>query len=161
MLKPESIKCNHILPIIFILGFFMFSAPLAGQDRKSNLQEEKKQIESQIAYTNDLLQKTRKTRQNSMDGLVILQQKIRQRERLINTIESELILTDEEIEETGDSIFLLQVELKKLKEEYASIIYYANRNRNSYDRLVFIFSSEDFNQAYRRIKYFQQYNNSF
>jgi len=158
MLKSEYIKRKHSLLILLILGFFMLSAPLTGQDQKSNLQDEKKQIESQIAYTNDLLQKTRKNRQNSMDGLVILQQKIRQRERLINNIKSELILIDEEIEETGDSIFLLQGELKKLKEEYASMIYYANRNRNSYDRLVFIFSAEDFNQAYRRIKYFQQYS---
>ncbi len=38
------------------------------------------------------------------------------------------------------------------------MIYYAYRNRRSYDRLVFIFSSDDFNQAYRRIKYFQQYS---
>jgi len=66
-------------------------------------------------------------------------------------------LLDNEIEETGDSIFGLSVELKKLKEEYALMIYYAKRNSSSYDRLVFIFSASDFNQAYRRLKYFQQY----
>jgi septal ring factor EnvC (AmiA/AmiB activator) len=140
------------------MGLFLFSVPLVGQDRKGNLQEEKKQIESEIAYTNQLLEKTRLNRQNSVDGLAILKQKIRQRERLIHNIEAALTLTDEEIEETDDSIFLLQVELKKLKEEYATMIYYANRNRSSYNRLVFIFSAEDFNQAYRRIKYFQQYS---
>ena len=37
------------------------------------------------------------------------------------------------------------------------MIFYAYRNRSSYDRLIFIFSSEDFNQAYRRLRYFQQY----
>ena len=38
------------------------------------------------------------------------------------------------------------------------MIYYSFKNKNTYDRLMFIFSSEDFNQAYRRLKYFQQYS---
>lgn len=129
-----------------------------GQKRKADLQKEKEQIEADIAFTNQLLSKTRTNRKSSMEALAILQQKIRQRERLINTVKAQLVLTEREIENTGDSIFQLSVELKKLKEEYARMIYYANRNRSSYDRLVFIFSSEDFNQAYRRIKYFQQYS---
>jgi septal ring factor EnvC (AmiA/AmiB activator) len=130
---------------------------LSGQDRKEELQEEKKQIEEDIAYTSKLLDQTRENRQNSMDGLIILQQKILQRERLVNAYEAELALLDRQINITGDSITSLSTELKKLKEEYARMIYYANRNRSAYDRLVFIFASEDFNQAYRRIKYFQQY----
>jgi len=141
----------------FVFLLFFLSGAVFGQSRKSNLQDEKKKIESEIAYTNQLLAKTRENRQSSMEVLAILQQKIRQRERLVNNIKSELVLTGQQIDVTGDSIFSLTVELKKLKEEYARMIYYANRNRGSYDRLVFIFSAEDFNQAYRRIKYFQQY----
>jgi septal ring factor EnvC (AmiA/AmiB activator) len=38
------------------------------------------------------------------------------------------------------------------------MIYYAYKNKNIYDRLIFIFSSEDFNQAYQRMKYFEHYN---
>ncbi|MCK4568642.1 MAG: peptidoglycan DD-metalloendopeptidase family protein [Bacteroidales bacterium] len=156
-MKQVYIPFYHKLRIIAILGFFLFPVFLAAQDRKSGLRQEKKQIEADIKYTNQLLSKTRENRRSSMDGLVILQQRIRQRERLINTIKAELILLDNEIIETGDSIFGLTVELKKLKEEYAQMIYYANRNRSSYNRLVFVFSARDFNQAYRRIKYFQQY----
>jgi len=48
--------------------------------------------------------------------------------------------------------------LARLKEEYAEMIYYAHKNRSSYDKLMFIFSSSDFNQAYKRLKYFQQYS---
>ena len=145
------------LTIVFIILFLLLPVTMSGQNKKVDLQEEKKQIEADIKYTNDLLATTSKTKKSSMNGLVILQQKIRQRERLINNIKAEIRLLDHEIEETGDSIFQLSVDLKKLKEEYARMIYYAYRNRGSYDRLVFIFSSADFNQAYRRIKYFQQY----
>ena len=141
----------------FFIILFGFPLLLTAQDKKLHLQEEKKQIEAEIAYTNKLLAETNKNRQSSMEGLALLQQRIRQRERLINNIKSEITLLGNEIKATGDSIFSLHVELKKLKEEYAKMIYFANRNRNAYDRLVFIFSAEDFNQAYRRIKYFQQY----
>ena len=156
-LKKVYISIQNKLRLLAILGIFLIPALSGAQDRKVSLRQEKKQIETDIAYTNQLLSRTRESRRSSMDGLVILQQKIRQRERLINTIEAELILLDNEIEETGDSIFGLSVELKKLKEEYALMIYYARRNSSSYDRLVFIFSAQDFNQAYRRLKYFQQY----
>ena len=148
---------SRIAFLLFILTF-LIPAGMQGQNRKADLQKEKEQIEADIAYTNQLLSKTRTNRKSSMDALAILQQKIRQRERLINTIKAQLVITEQEIEYTGDSIFELSVELKKLKEEYAEMIYHANRNRSSYDRLVFIFSAEDFNQAYRRIKYFQQYS---
>jgi len=158
MLWQLNIRVFYQAFILSAISLFLLSAHVNGQDRKVNLQQEKKQIEAEIAYTNDLLDKTRKNRQSSMEGLAILQQKIRQRERLVNNIKAELVLIIQEIDETGDSIFTLTVELKKLKEEYAKMIYYANRHRGSYDRMVFIFSAEDFNQAYRRIKYFQQYS---
>ncbi len=144
------------MTILLILLVAMLM-PASAQDKKASLQQEKKQIEEQIAFTNKLLAENSKNKKATLDGLAILKQKIIQRERLINTIKAELQLLDAEIRETGDSVFELGVELKKLKDEYALMIHYAYRNRNAYDRLVFIFSSEDFNQAYRRIRYFQQY----
>jgi septal ring factor EnvC (AmiA/AmiB activator) len=38
------------------------------------------------------------------------------------------------------------------------MIYFAYKNLNAYNRLMFIFSSKDFNQAFHRIKYYQQYS---
>jgi len=152
--KTYGLSGKNLILFIFILltPIFLFS-----QSRKHELKQEKKQIEEDIAFTNKLLSETAKSKRTSMDGMVILQQKIRQRERLINNIRAEIKLLDREIEITGDSIFTLNNELKQLKQEYAKMIYYAYRNRSSYDRLVFIFSADDFNQAYRRIKYYQQY----
>lgn len=155
--KDILFRPRQFLGFVFLILLALPCITLS-QDRKVNLQQEKKQIEADIAYTNKMLSETRSNQKSSLDKLTILQQNIRQRQRLINNISSELVLLGIEIEQTSDSIFTLGVELKKLKEEYAQMIYYAYRNKNSYDRLVFIFSSEDFNQAYRRIKYFQQYS---
>jgi septal ring factor EnvC (AmiA/AmiB activator) len=154
---PRIVFAIPALALLITAMLFTIPAITYSQNNKAGLQKEKEQIEADIAYTNKLLNQTRSNRKSSLDELSILQQNIRQRERLINNIKAELVLLDRGIEITGDSIFTLGVELKKLKEEYAKMIYYAYRNKNSYDRLVFIFSSEDFNQAYRRIKYFQQY----
>ena len=57
-----------------------------------------------------------------------------------------------------DSIADLAAELTALKDEYAKMIFFAYKNQNLYNKLIFIFSADDFNQAYQRIKYFQQYN---
>jgi septal ring factor EnvC (AmiA/AmiB activator) len=135
----------------------LFYANAYSQNRKQELQQEKTKIEDEIKYTNKLLNRTSSSKQSTMNSLVILKNKINQRERLINTIRAEITLINKEIEETSDSIGSLSRELKKLKDEYARMIFYAYRNRSSYDRLIFIFSSEDFNQAYRRLRYFQQY----
>ncbi|MDA3780751.1 MAG: hypothetical protein PF487_11115, partial [Bacteroidales bacterium] len=52
----------------------------------------------------------------------------------------------------------LEEKLKKIKNEYAKLIYYSFKNHNRTDIVMFILSSENFNQAYRRIKYFEQYS---
>ncbi|MDT8393874.1 MAG: peptidoglycan DD-metalloendopeptidase family protein [Bacteroidales bacterium] len=149
-----QIIAGFLAILIFLIGF---SSNVSAQNRKQDLQKEKQAIEKEIKYTNDLLERTSRNKESNINGLVILKKKINQRERLINTIRAEISLIENEIEETVDSILALNVELKKYKEEYARMIYYAYRNRSSYDRLVFIFSSKDFNQAYRRLRYFQQY----
>ena len=65
---------------------------------------------------------------------------------------------DKQIDETGKVVTQLENDLKKLKDEYAKMVYYAYKNKGYYNRLMFIFSSKDFNQAYKRLKYMQQYS---
>jgi murein hydrolase activator len=64
---------------------------------------------------------------------------------------------DKQISQNSAVIFSLEQDLKKLREEYARMIYFAYKNQSSYDYLMFLFSSIDFNQAYRRMRYMQQY----
>jgi len=143
-----------------ILLFTLVTIPilLSGQDKRLQLEQDKKKIENEIEYTNKLLDQTKASKQTSMNQLVILADKISKREELITTINSEIYFINMEIEDTHDSITILTENLSKLKDEYARMIYFAYKNKNLYNRLMFIFASEDFNQAYQRLKYFQQYN---
>jgi septal ring factor EnvC (AmiA/AmiB activator) len=50
--------------------------------------------------------------------------------------------------------------MEQLRNEYANMVRFAQRNQGSYQRLMFIFASDDFNQAFKRLKYLQQYSDS-
>ena len=132
----------------------------AQQNKKSEkLRQTKKQLEQEIRYTSDLLDKTRKNKQISLNKVKILQKQIKTRENLINAINQEL--KDTEVQLTVETLQLdrMSRQLQTLKSEYARMIYHAHRTMNGHNKLMFIFSAKDFNQAYQRLKYFQQYAN--
>jgi septal ring factor EnvC (AmiA/AmiB activator) len=139
--------------------FFAGSGSVFAQKQtKKDLENKKKQIQKEIDYTNQLLAETKKNKKRSLTELVALNKKISQREELIANINSQIYLLDKEIKDNNESIKGLQNDLAKLKAEYAKMIYYAYKNRDGYNRLVFVFASKDFEQAYMRLKYLQQYS---
>lgn len=140
-----------------LIVFLIFSCITAFGQSKKDLQKKKKELQKEISYTNKLLNETRKSKQLSMDELLQLKRKIESRNALVNTIRKEIELLTDEIANQKEVIVSLEKDLENLKKEYAKMIYYAYKNRSGYNRLMFIFSAEDFNQAYLRLKYLQQY----
>jgi len=92
--------------------------------------------------------------------VALLEKKIRQREQLIRACNDQITLLDEEIDKGQNSIEALNTDLGKLQKEYGKMIVFANKNRNHYDRLAFIFASDDFNQAFRRLRYIRQFTDA-
>jgi len=127
------------------------------QDR-SELEKKRKSIIEDISYTNDLLKKNAQQKQLTVNQLAIINQKIKLRHNLILQLENDIDIINRKILENQIIIESLRNDLEKIKEEYAKLVYYAYKNRSSYDRLMFVFSSKDFNQAYLRLKYLRQYN---
>jgi murein hydrolase activator len=146
------------IPLFILLLLMLLASGAFAQKNRAKLEQDKKKVEAEIEYTNKLLEQTRETKKNSLNEVVILNKKISKREELIGTIGNEVQLVEGQMAQAQDSINLLEKDLKALKDEYAKMIYYAYKNKNLYDRLIFIFAAEDFNQAYQRFKYFQQYN---
>lgn len=126
------------------------------QDRKE-LENKKKNLQKDIEYTNQLLIETKNNKKLSLNQLVTLNKKINVREELIATISNEIAILNKQISQTNSSIDELRKQLQKLKDEYAKMIYYAYRNRDAYSRLMFVFASKNFDQAFMRLKYMQQY----
>ena len=120
------------------------------QDKTKKLNEDIKQLNSQLSHT-------KQVKKSQINTIVVINTKLKVREELIGTINAELAQVNREIKQNQVEIDMLKAKLEKLRQEYAKMIYFAQRNQESYTKLMFIFSSGNFNQAYMRLKYFQQY----
>ncbi len=157
MRNTENKKNAFYTAALLFLIWLTVNSPVYSQDKKAKLQASKQQIEKEIEYNNKLLKETKKTKKITLNQLIILKRQISSREKLIQNINSQIKTVDEQISLNNEILKELNSDLKNLKDEYAKMIFYAYKNRNTYDKLMFVFSSKDFNQAYKRIKYFQQY----
>jgi murein hydrolase activator len=148
----------QILCAVLLATFLLPTTYLFAQDRKLELENTKKRIEEEINYTSKLLEETRKSKQMSLNELTMLQSRIRQRENLVATIQKQLIQLETQLTRTRRELNRIESELEGLKKEYARMIAFAYKNRSGLNKVMFLFSADDFNQAYRRLKYLQQYS---
>jgi murein hydrolase activator len=148
---------NSIISLLTFTLLILLVSPSFAQS-KSDLEKKKKKLQKEIRLTNKLLKETRKNKDLSVDELLKLKSKINSRSNLIAAINSEMRLINKDINASKQGITDLENELVYLKEEYAKIIYYAFKHRSSYDKMMFVFASKDVNQAYKRLKYIQQYS---
>lgn len=137
----------------FLLFICLFSN---AQDRKK-LEEEKAKIEREINAINAILKETKNTKRMSASELSILKRKIASRQKLIDNISRQMNMINGEIINTQKSIVEINNEIEVLKKDYAKMLKYAQRNRTSTDKLLFIFSSKNYRQAYQRYVFFRQY----
>jgi len=143
--------------LLIIFTMMVLCCQLYGQT-KEELQKKKQELERNIAYTGELLKVTILNEEASLNQLSTLKIQISYRQRKIRNLNKEIKFMDRQIAENNDIIRALEQDLVQVKEEYSKMLYYGFKNRNSYDKLVFVFSSRDFNQAQKRLKYLQQYS---
>src|ERR1039458_7706294 len=142
----------------FVISIFFFQLSFSQTQKKKDLENKKQELQKEIEYKNKLLSEVKKNKNRSMIELAILNNKIARQQELIATIGRELTMIEGDISETQQNIRLKETELKILKDDYARIIFASYKNRDSYSRLMFLFASNDFGQAYQRIKYLQYYS---
>jgi len=125
---------------------------------ESQLRRKKEAIQREIEQLQKNLNKTANGKKLTIQQINTINAQIRLRQDKIGTINSEIKNLDNQISQNTNTVHTLQGQLGDLKKEYAGMIRFAQRNRNSYDKMMFIFASKDFNQAYKRIKYLQQFS---
>ncbi len=148
---------NHLIKNTILIVLTLLCAISVAQNR-SELEKKKNNAIKEIEYTNKLIRETEQGKKESVNNLNLINTKISARQELINAISSEISLIETTIKDNELVISMLEEDLIALRNEYAKMIVLAYKNRNSYDRLMFILSSDDFNQAYKRLKYYQQYS---
>lgn len=150
-MKKRLFKNTISIVILLLVSSNVFS------QTKEELSKRQLKTQESINITNQLLKQTEKSKSVGLNKLLIIKKRIDLRGRLIDEISQEIDLLEKEIEKNKNHISKLELELKDLKEEYAQMIYFAYKNRNNFDRMMFILAAEDFNQAYRRMRYFKEY----
>ena len=149
------ISRKHCTSIVLFFLLFLSAFPLFSQDQQK-LEKERKKIEADIKYTNDLLEETRKSKNTTVYKLRLIGKRIDQRNNLITTLRKEIDVIKRKIRNTEDGIDGLNEELSALKSDYAKVAYFAYKHKTSYNKLIFLFSAEDLNQAYQRMRYLDQ-----
>lgn len=152
-------KLSAILVLLMVLSSPAFGQGTQGKT-KAQLEQEIRALQNEIATANQLLQKTTRDREMTLNEVAILDQKIRQREQLIRVYNEQIAVLDQEINQGQSRISGLNTDLGNLRKEYAKMITFAYKNRSHYVRLGFLFASESFNQAFRRLRYIQQFSDS-
>jgi septal ring factor EnvC (AmiA/AmiB activator) len=154
----EYIKLMRVhAPILFLCFMFLF-CDLSAQSKKE-LQLKRDRLQQEIDLANKQLDLLSKSKTATLSQLETLKKKITLRQQLIGTINSEIGSIGNEIQKTGVEIFSLESQMQKLKDDYAKLIVFAYNSHDRHERLMYIFASKDFNQAYKRIKYLQEINN--
>lgn len=140
---------------LIMLYIFAYSYVL-GQT-KEELENKKEKYLKEISLTNELLEENKKEQKVSIQRIRLINSKINNRTLLIKNLEEEIDLLNERIKLDSTIITALRSDKEEIKIEYEKSIYYAYKSYKTQDKIMYILSSESFNQAYKRIKYLKQF----
>lgn len=142
------------------VAVFFFTLAFGYAQSSAELKKQRERLNAEIERLNHSLKTTSSDRSLSLKQVNALNTQLRLREQKISTINSEIKLISNQIASHNRTIQHLRDQLEKLRKDYESMIMFAFRNRNAYNKMMFIFASKDFNQAFKRVKYLQQFNES-
>lgn len=145
---------KFLLSLIFIC---MTSLLWSQESQQEKLEERKAQIQKEIRENEKLLQSVKKKEKSAVNVVIIQSTKIKLKEKLINTTEKQTKLLSNDMYINQVQINKLKKELAELKEDYAEMIVKSYKSRSSESRAMFLLSSENFLQAYKRAQYMKQY----
>ncbi|MBC8319909.1 MAG: peptidoglycan DD-metalloendopeptidase family protein [Bacteroidetes bacterium] len=142
----------------FCILFFVliFNNQVFTQEDQKQLEAKREKLTKEIAYTNKLLSETQTNKTATLNQLRLLNVKISKRENLIATLKTEIYQLNNKIDKTESALFQLNEKLRILKQKYSKIAWHAFRYKTAYNKLIFLFSADDINQAYQRMRYLDQ-----
>lgn len=143
--------CRNILIVIFLFSFtFSYSQSIDAIKKKNE------KTEKEIAYLNKLLENARKDKSSTIQKVSIINQKIGKGKEMIQSLTNEVNYLDGQIKKNESVKSALESDKQRMLEFYSKMVYETWKKRNESDKLIYIFSSSSFAQAYARYKYFEQ-----
>ena len=137
-----------ILIIVLDIGLFA--------QTKTELEDRRKATLNEISYVDNMLKSTAKQKEESMNAIKIIGNKLNLRESVIRVMRDEINLFSERIDLNSVAIGMMESDLINLKNDYARAVINSYKAKKENPELVYILSAKDFNQGYKRLKYLQQ-----
>jgi septal ring factor EnvC (AmiA/AmiB activator) len=145
---------KSVLTFLLILSTtFLF----AQSEAQKKLEKRKEQLLEEIRVNERILQENKKKEKSVVNVIQQQKAKIELREKLIQTNEKQAKLFNDDIYTNQLKINKLKRELEVLKEDYSNMIVKSYKSRSERSRAMFLLSSKDFTQAYKRVQYMKQY----
>ncbi len=126
---------------------------LPSQTSRKELEKQRKKTEEQIALTKKILKETKNKKQKSLKEIVTISRLIETREELINTINTEIVYVNHDVELKKTEIDSLNSQLDKEKKNYASAIVQSYKSKKVYNNALYLFAAKSFNQLFQRIRF--------
>ncbi|KAA5827383.1 peptidoglycan DD-metalloendopeptidase family protein [Algibacter amylolyticus] len=145
--------------LIFILGFLLCSSfSFSQSDKQKQLESRRQELRREIEKINELRNQTKSKTKSELSLIEDFNHKISVLSNLIKVTNQQANLLTREINTNQNKISNLRDELKQLKEDYAAMIVKSYKSKNQQSRIMFLLSSNDFKQAYKRLQYIKQYS---
>ena len=144
---------------LFLFFLLLINSPLKSQQTRIELENERQKNLIKISEAEKILKETEKSKNVTTGKLNVINKQINNRLSLISNLKKEMKFQNNEILDLSGVIHSLTNDLKILKNEYSEMIYYSYKSRSSLDKLGYVFSSNSYNQMFRRLGYIVQYTN--
>jgi murein hydrolase activator len=144
----------------FLLGLFFLctTSVIWGQESQQEILEKRRsQIQQEISENQKILQTVKKKEKSAVNVIILQSNKIKLKEKLIHTTERQTKVLANNMYINQLKINKLNRELVILKEDYSRMIIKSYKSRSEQSRAMFLLSSENFLQAYKRAQYMKQY----
>ena len=142
------------------LVFFLCLPMIGWAQDVSNQTARKKKIEEEIQFIDRELENNRNQQSRQLNSLNLTQKKIESRKALIQEIENEIKAFNQQIKDCNQDLQRLQNKLDTLQHYYEDMILKAYKHRDTRIWFMYLFSSQDLSQGYRRWAYLKSLNNT-
>ena len=142
-----------------LLFLLLLTATDIRSQSKQDLEKQKKEIQNEIKVIELKLSNSSKKKGLIISNAEDLNYKIKLQQSLISNINNQLNLILNEIDSNEIQLSNLKNKELTLKEELSKMLLIGYKKKSNLNKLMFIFSSSSFQQAYKRVQYFKQYIN--
>jgi septal ring factor EnvC (AmiA/AmiB activator) len=158
-MEKQLQRSNTLWLSLALILFFLIALPVwqGVAQTKKDLQKQRDEINDKIEQTKKMIRDSERQQKSTIRQVQLLNEQLAFREQLLTNLNNDIHTIDGEIKRKNHYIGEMESQVKQMKKEYGRMIYNAFRQRTSYDKLMYIFASADFHQAYKRLKMTQRY----